>query len=498
MAWGVIIHWNSCKPDWYTGLMDWRHSPTGFDEAFDRSGCPRALYVDLIDAFNGLDDAELERREQLQKMSLVNQGITFTVYGESEGVERIFPFDFVPRVLTAPEWSTIERGLTQRVTAMNLFLADLYADQHCMRDNVVPCELILESDEFRRELIGTRPRHGIYTHVVGTDLLRDDEGNFIVLEDNCRNPSGVSYVLENRNLLTRVFPELFNRYGVRPVESYPNMLLEALRYTAPRGRENPTVAVLTPGIYNAAYFEHSFLAREMGVPLVEGRDLIVQDDQVFMRTTRGKHRVDVLYRRIDDAWLDPVVFEEQSTLGVPGLMHAYRQGNVTIANAPGCGVADNKSIYPWMPDIIRYYLDEDAVLPQVHTYIGRKADDAAYIRDHLDELVVKLCGGAGGYGMLVGPVATTAQRDEFRSIFNAHPEHYIAQPLVEFSHHPTWTGDAFEPRRVDLRPFALFGDGVQVLPGGLTRVALKEGSYVVNSSQGGGSKDTWVLAGDHT
>ncbi len=476
--------------------MEWQHAPIGFDEAFTTQGKSRPLYADLVDTFNGLDASEIERREQLQEMSLVNQGITFTVYGESEGVERIFPFDFVPRIITAPEWSIIERGLTQRVIAINLFLADIYGDQRCLRENLVPHELVLQSDEFRRELIGTRPHHGIYTHVIGTDLLRNDDGEFVVLEDNCRNPSGVSYVLENRNLLFRVFPELFNRYGVRPVDRYPNMLLESLQHSAPRGRENPVIAVLTPGIYNSAYFEHSFLAREMGVPLVEGRDLIVEDDQVFMRTTRGKHRVDVLYRRIDDAWLDPVVFEENSMLGVPGLMHAYRQGNVAIANAPGSGVADNKAIYPWIPDIIKFYLDEDAILPQVHTYIGRKPEDAAYIRDHLDELVVKLCGGAGGYGMLVGPVATTAQREEFRAVFEARPEEYIAQPLVEFSHHPTWTGDAFEPRRVDLRPFALYGDNVQVLPGGLTRVALESGSYVVNSSQGGGSKDTWVLAGD--
>ncbi|MBM44363.1 MAG: hypothetical protein CMJ36_05060 [Phycisphaerae bacterium] len=476
--------------------MEWRHASDGFDEAFSPAGDVRSLYQALVQSFESLDKVELERREQLQSMSLINQGITFTLYGEDEGVERVFPFDFVPRIITAGEWDTIERGVVQRVTALNLFLADLYTDQHCLREQLVPHDLVFQGDEFLRELIGTRPRHGIFTHVVGTDLLRDDDGQFVVLEDNCRNPSGVSYVLENRNLLFRVFPELFNQYGVRPVERYPQMLREILRFTAPRGRENPVIAVLTPGIYNSAYFEHSFLAREMGAPLVEGRDLIVEDDQVFMRTTRGKQRVDVLYRRIDDTWLDPVVFEDQSTLGIPGLMHAFRQGNVTIANAPGSGVADNKAIYPWIPDVIRFFLDEDPILPQVRTYIGRKPDDASYIRDHLDELVVKLCGGAGGYGMLVGPTSTKKELADFLERFDAAPWDYIAQPLVEFSHHPTWTGDGFEPRRVDLRPFALYGDGIQVLPGGLTRVALEAGSYVVNSSQGGGSKDTWVLVED--
>jgi uncharacterized circularly permuted ATP-grasp superfamily protein len=301
-------------------------------------------------------------------------------------------------------------------------------------------------------------------------------------------------VLENRNLLSRVFPEIFANYGVRPVDSYPQMLLDALKFSAPRGRERPSVAVLTPGLNNSAYFEHSFLAREMGVPLVEGRDLIVENDQVSMRTTRGRQRVDVLYRRVDDAFLDPVVFNAGSLLGVPGLIHAWRAGNITIANAPGAGVADDKSIYPWMPDIIRFFLDEEPLLAQVHTLIGRKPDDAAYIREHLSELVVKLTDGAGGYGMLVGPTASSAEIAEFATVFEERPEAYIAQPLVEFSSHPTWTGDGYAPRRVDMRPFVLYGESIRVLPGGLTRVALQEGSYVVNSSQGGGSKDTWVLA----
>ena len=474
--------------------MDWQHASQGFDEAFTSDGAARALYEELIGTFNGMSEAEIVRREKLQEMSLVNQGITFTVYGKEEGVERVFPFDFVPRIISGRDWSMVERGIVQRVTAINMYLEDLYSEQHCLREGIMPQELVFSSEDFRRELIGTRPRHGIYTHIVGTDLLRDDDGGFLVLEDNCRNPSGVSYVLENRNLLFRVFPELFNRYAVRQVERYPQMLLEALRHSAPRGRETPVVAVLTPGIYNSAYFEHSFLAREMGVPLVEGRDLIVEDDQVFMRTTRGKQRVDVIYRRIDDIYLDPVVFDMNSMLGVPGLMHAYRCGNVAIANAPGSGVADNKSIYPYVPDLIRFYLDEEIILPQVHTWIGRREDDRRYISEHLSELVVKLCGGAGGYGMLVGPAASKKEIEEFRVQFESKPEDYIAQPLVEFSHHPTYTGDGFAPRRVDLRPFVLYGDGIKVLPGGLTRVAMEEGSYVVNSSQGGGSKDTWILA----
>ena len=325
-------------------------------------------------------------------------------------------------------------------------------------------------------------------------LLRDEQGGFLVLEDNCRCPSGVSYVLENRNLLSRVFPEIFAKYGVRPVDLYPQMLLDVLKFAAPRGRERPSVAVLTPGLSNSAYFEHSFLAREMGVPLVEGRDLIVENDQVSMRTTRGRQRVDVLYRRVDDEFIDPVVFNSTSLLGVPGLIHAWRAGNVTIANAPGAGVADDKSIYPYMPDIVKFFLDEDPLLGQVHTWIGRRPDEAKYIREHLSELVVKLTDGAGGYGMLVGPSATREEIARFAEAFDADPGAYIAQPLVEFSSHPTWMGDEFAPRRVDMRPFVLYGESIRVLPGGLTRVAMEEGSYVVNSSQGGGSKDTWVLA----
>ena len=474
--------------------MEWKAANAGFDEALGGDDSPRSSYEPLFNTLQGFDVEEIARREQLQQVSLINQGITFTVYGREEGVERVFPFDFVPRVISGAEWRGVERGLMQRLETINLFLADIYSDQKCLRDGVIPHDLVFERGDFRREIIGTRPRHGIYTHVVGTDLLRGDDGQFLVLEDNCRCPSGVSYVLENRNLLSRVFPELFSQYGVRPVEQYPQMLLDTLRFTAPRGRENPTVAVLTPGVFNSAYFEHSFLAREMGVPLVEGRDLIVEDDQVYMRTTRGKQRVDVIYRRIDDEYIDPVVFDPSSMLGVPGLIHAWQAGNVTIANAPGAGVADDKAIYPWVPDLVKYYLDEEVLLPQIKTWVGRRPDEAAYIRDHLPELVVKLAGGAGGYGMLVGPTASKAEIAEFSQAFDKDPGAYIAQPLVEFSSHPTYIDGNFVPRRVDLRPFALCGEHTRILPGGLTRVALEEGSYVVNSSQGGGSKDTWILA----
>ncbi len=474
--------------------VDWNAAQLGYDEALESSGVARGLYQSIVETLGRLDIDEVKRREQMQQVSLVNQGITFTVYGESEGTERVFPFDFVPRVIGSDEWEMLEAGLVQRVTAINLFLEDVYGDQRCLREGVVPFDLVLSRSDFRRQLIGTRPRHGIFTHITGVDLLRGEQGEFIVLEDNCRCPSGVSYVLENRNLLSRVFPELFAKYGVRPVDEYPQMLLEALSFVAPRGRERPSVAVLTPGMSNSAYFEHSFLAREMGVPLVEGRDLIVENDQLSMRTTRGRQRVDVLYRRVDDEFIDPVVFNSSSLLGVPGLVHAWRAGNVTIANAPGAGVADDKAVYPFMPELIRFFLDQEPLLAQVHTYFGRVADDAKYIRDNLSKLVVKLTDGAGGYGMLVGPTASREEIARFAEAFDANPGRYIAQPLIEFSSHPTWTGDAFGARRVDMRPFVLYGEKIRVLPGGLTRVALEEGSYVVNSSQGGGSKDTWVLA----
>jgi uncharacterized circularly permuted ATP-grasp superfamily protein len=473
--------------------VQWIHEQAGYDEIFASEGQARPHYRELLEILGSLDEREIPRRERLQKLSLLNQGITFAVYGEKDGVERIFPFDFVPRIIPQVEWRKIEDGLIQRVTALNLFLADVYSEQRCLRDGIVPWELVLTRPEYRRELLGVLPPKNVFTHVVGTDLIRNDDGEYLVLEDNCRCPSGVSYVLENRNLLARSFPELYSAYPVRPVERYPRMLLDALLWVAPRPEGVPRAVVLTPGIYNSAYFEHSFLAREMGVPLVEGRDLVIENNHVFMRTTEGRRRVDVIYRRIDDEFIDPLSFRRDSALGVPGLINSYRAGHVALVNAPGAGVADDKATYAFLPDLIRYYLDEEPLLAQVPTYVGMRSEDLAYMLDHLDELVVKATGESGGYGMLMGPFATRTERAEFRKKIEAAPDRYIAQPLVELSSHGTWLDRAFRPRRIDLRPFVLYGDRVRVLPGGLTRVALREGSYVVNSSQGGGSKDTWVL-----
>jgi uncharacterized circularly permuted ATP-grasp superfamily protein len=465
-----------------------------FDETFDADGDARAHYQGVVGVLESFTQGEVSRRERLQKLALMDQGITFTVYGEKEGLERIFPFDFVPRIVTAREWERLEAGLVQRVTALNLFIADVYGEQKCLKDGVLPPALLLSRKEYKRELLDVRPPRGVYTHVVGTDIIRDDRGEFLVLEDNCRCPSGVSYVLENRNLMTRVFPELFSPYPVRPIKDYPNLLLDALLHAAPRAAERPVAVVLSPGIHNSAFFEHSFLAREMGTTLVEGRDLVVEDNQLFMRTTRGRQRVDVVYRRIDEDFLDPLVFRRDSLLGVPGLLNAYRAGNVAIANAPGAGVADDKAVYAFMPALIKYYLGEDARLGQVPTYVGFRREDFAFMREHAAELVIKTTGDSGGYNMLMGPFATKADIDAYVARMRKEPTNYIAQPLVELSTHPTYVDGRFEPRRIDLRPFILYGAGVRVLPGGLTRVALRKGSYVVNSSQGGGSKDTWVLA----
>jgi uncharacterized circularly permuted ATP-grasp superfamily protein len=474
--------------------VKWVPDTTAYDEAFDRTAAPRQHYRALVSTLESFTLTEIDRRERLQKIALVDQGITFTVYGEKDGIERIFPFDFVPRIIPAREWERIEAGLIQRVTALNLFIADVYQDQKCLKDRIIPAELLLSRKEYKRELLRLIPPRQIYTHVVGTDIIRNDRGEYLVLEDNCRTPSGVSYVLENRNLLQRVFPEFFTRYPVRPIRDYPRQLLDTLLWSAPRASESPVVVVLTPGIHNSAYFEHSFLAREMGVFLVEGRDLIVEDSAVYMRTTGGRQRVDVIYRRIDEDFLDPLAFRRDSLLGVPGLVNVYRQGNVAIANAPGAGVADDKAVYAYMPALIKYYLDQEPLLGQVSTYVGLRKDDFAYIRDNLARLVVKATGESGGYNMLMGPFASRKEIDAYAAQMRKAPGHYIAQPLIELSSHPTWVDGSFEPRRIDLRPFILYGQTVRVLPGGLTRVALRPGSYVVNSSQGGGSKDTWVLA----
>ncbi len=473
--------------------MKWTPHQSGFDEVFDGTGAPRPHYERIVPTLDSIGEHEIKRRERLQHLSLLNQGITFAVYGDDEGTERVLPFDLVPRIIPNDEWLRIEEGLIQRVTALNLFLSDVYTDQKCLKDGILPYELILGRPEYCRELRGILPQKNIFTHVVGTDLIRDDAGRYLVLEDNCRVPSGVSYVLENRSLLQRSFPEIFAQYPVQPIEGYPSMLLETLRNAAPRWGSNPRCVLLSPGMFNSAYFEHSFLAREMGIPLVEGRDLTVQNNHVYMRTTEGIQPVDVIYRRIDDEFLDPLAFRRDSQLGVPGLINAYREGNVSIVNAPGAGIADNKAVYAYVPDLIRYYLGEEALIEQVPTYLGFRPDDFKFMLENLDKLVVKTTGDAGGYGMLVGPFASSEERSEYREKMKDDPANYIGQPLIELSCHPTYIDRELQPRRIDLRPFILYGDRVRVLPGGLTRVALVEGSYVVNSSQGGGSKDTWVL-----
>jgi uncharacterized circularly permuted ATP-grasp superfamily protein len=474
--------------------MNWVTADQGFSECFLADGAPRPHYRPLVTILESFTRADIERRERLQTLSLISQGITFTVYGEQEGLDRIFPFDFVPRIIPAPEWKRIQDGLVQRITALNLFLLDVYQNQTCLRDRIIPAELIYTRKEYNRAVRGIVPPRKIFTHVVGTDIIRDARGQYLVLEDNCRVPSGVSYVLENRTLLGRVFPEFFASYPVRPIKDYPTLLLEALHFVAPPTGHDPVAVILTPGVHNSAYFEHSLLAREMGVFLVEGRDLVVEDNQVFMRTTRGKRRVDVIYRRVDDDFLDSLAFRRDSLLGVPGLINAYRDGNVALANAPGAGVADDKAVYAFVPRLIHYYLGEEALLPQVETYVGFREDDFRFMTEHLDRLVVKTTGDAGGYGMLMGPLASRTEIDAYRARMRSNPGGYIAQSLIELSSHPTYLDGNFEPRRVDLRPFILYGDRIRVLPGGLTRVALRPGSYVVNSSQGGGSKDTWVLA----
>jgi uncharacterized circularly permuted ATP-grasp superfamily protein len=421
-------------------------------------------------------------------------GITFAVYGEDAGTERLIPFDLVPRILPAHEWRQLESGLKQRVRALNAFIADVYHEQQILKAGIVPAEQILGNVQYRAEMQGVTVPNAIYAHIGGIDIVRDDSGTFCVLEDNLRVPSGVSYMLENRRMMMRLFPELFGQQAVEPVEHYPDVLLENLKSVAPLGVTDPTVVLLTPGSYNSAYFEHAFLAQQMGIELVEGQDMFVRDDFLYMRTTRGPQRVDVVYRRIDDDFLDPLAGRPDSTLGVRGLLAAYRAGHVTIANAIGTGMADDKSIYPYVPDMIRFYLTEEPIIPNVTTWILRRPEDRAHVLAHLPDLVVKEVHGAGGYGMLIGPQATRAEIEEFRGRIEAHPERYIAQPTLALSTSPTLVEAGLAPRHIDLRPFVLSGrEEVTVVPGGLTRVALREGSLVVNSSQGGGTKDTWVL-----
>ena len=466
-----------------------------FDEVFAADGSVRSHYAGVIGRLAGFAPEELLRRERIRDRIFRTQGITFTLADDEDGLERTFPMDLLPRVIPADEWDVIERGIVQRVTALNRFLEDLYVgEQAAIRDRVVPRWLVHTAEGFRREAFGIPVPHAARCLVSGVDLVRDADGTYRVLEDNLRNPSGVSYVLENRAAMTRVLPIAFAAERVRPVDHYGPMLLGALRSVAPPAAgDRPTAVILTPGVHNSAYFEHAFLARQMGIELVEGRDLVVEDHVVWMRSTSGIERVDVIYRRIDDDFLDPVVFRPDSLLGVPGLLSAARAGNVTIVNAVGNGVADDKAVYAFVPDLIRFYLGEEPVLPNVTTYLLWDDEQRAEVLDCLDELVVKPVGASGGYGLVIGPQASDAELAATRAAIEDDPRGYIAQEVVGLSRHPTMVDDTFRGRHVDLRPFAISGERVEVLPGGLTRVALREGSLVVNSSQGGGSKDTWVL-----
>lgn len=467
----------------------------GFNEMYEPLGAVRPHYQAFDRWLNSTPEAQIERRRREAEISFHRVGITFSVYGEESGNERLIPFDLVPRIVPAGEWRMLEAGLRQRVHALNLFLDDVYGEQRILREGLVPRALVLENSAYRAEMRGIRVPGGTWSHISGIDLVRAGDGEYYVLEDNLRVPSGVSYMLENRRMMARLLPELFNRQQIAPVERYPDALLEILREAAPAGIDNPVVAVLTPGSANSAYFEHAFLAQQMGVELVEGADLFVRDSSVYARTTRGPQRVHVIYRRINDEYLDPTVFQPDSLLGVPGLFDAYRAGRVTLANAPGTGVADDKSVYPYVPEMIRFYLSEDPILHNVPTYQLRREDDLRYTLEHLAELVVKEVHGAGGYGMLVGPASTKAEIEEFRLRILARPENYIAQPTLSLSTCPTFVESGLAPRHIDLRPYILCGKRIHVIPGGLTRVALREGSLVVNSSQGGGTKDAWVLEG---
>lgn len=464
-----------------------------YDEMHDASGGVRPHY-EAFDAWletTSFDEVAHKRRQA--EISFHRVGITFSVYGEESGNERLIPFDIVPRIVPSAEWKMLEAGLRQRVHALNLFLGDIYGEQRILRDRRIPAELVLDNSEYRKEMQGLKVAGNVYSHVSGIDLVRAGDGEYYVLEDNLRVASGVSYMLENRRMMARLLPELFARQQIAPVDRYPDALFDILRECAPSGIDNPVVAVLTPGAANSAYFEHAFLAQQMGVELVEGADLFVQNDMVYAQTTRGAQRVHVIYRRINDDYLDPTVFRPESMLGVPGLFGAYRAGNVTLANAPGTGVGDDKSVYPYVPDMIRYYLSEEPILHNVPTWQLRNRDDLKYTLEHLPELVVKEVHGAGGYGMLVGPASTRAEIEEFRARILASPGNYIAQPTLSLSTCPTFVESGLAPRHIDLRPYILSGRRIHVVPGGLTRVALREGSLVVNSSQGGGTKDTWVM-----
>lgn len=478
-----------------TLFADYRPLPGTFDEILADDGA-RPVFRKVMDQLDRLSPDELARHQQLAELALLNQGVTFSVYSDNRGTEKIFPFDLLPRLVSAPDFAHLERGLGQRLRALGAFLDDVYSEQKIFAAGVVPADMVLGSSTYRPMLRGVKPPGGVRIHIAGVDLIRDPDGTWRVLEDNLRTPSGVSYVVENRVISKRIFPRAFDLARVHRVDHYPTRLAETLRSVSPVASDDTTAVVLTPGPYNSAYFEHSFLARTMGLELVQAPDLFVDGDIVYVRTTRGPRRVHVIYRRTDEDFLDPDVFRADSVLGVRGLMRAYAAGNVALANAPGNGVADDKAVYPFVPDMIKFYLGEEPVLAQVPTFVCAREDDRRYVVEHLDQLVVKAVDEAGGYGMLMGPQATTAERDEFRARILATPRRYIAQHRIELSTCPTWIGDKkhVAPRRVDLRPYVLTSrEGPWVLPGGLTRVALVDGSYVVNSSQGGGSKDTWVL-----
>src|SRR5882724_740709 len=468
-----------------------------FEEMLDSKGNVRGHYSRFRELFQQFTPREFEVKRQSVDIAFLRQGVTFNVYGDSAGTEKIFPFDLLPRIVPAAEWEMLERGLTQRITALNLFLHDIYHEQKILKDGVIPPFYVLSGKHFRREFVNFNVPKDIYIHICGTDLIRGADGQYMVLEDNGRCPSGVSYVLENRRAMKRSFPGMFEGIGVRPVEHYPQELVRMLNHIAPAGVGDPTIVLLTPGACNSAYFEHTYLARQMGIEIVEGRDLVVRDAHVYMRTTKGLQPVHVIYRRIDDDFLDPTVFRRDSMLGVPGIVHAYRSGNVSLANSIGTGIADDKVMYYFVPRMIKYYLDQEPIIPNVPTYLASEDADKKFILENLPKLVVKAANESGGYGMLMGPKASKAEIAAFRKKVEAEPRNYIAQPMISLSRHPTRVdSNCFEGRHIDLRPYIINGEKIVIVPGGLTRVALRKGSLVVNSSQGGGSKDTWVLYGD--
>lgn len=464
-----------------------------YDELFDAKGRPHEVALPIVEQINALPAKELRRRQKAAELALYQQGATFNVYGDKRGQEKILPFDIIPRIVPADEWEVLERGLKQRIHALNLFINDIYNEKKILKDKVIPSEMVLSSECYLKQCEGLRPPKDVWVHITGTDFVRGGDGVFYVLEDNLRCPSGISYVLQNREIMKRTLPRAFEEMMVRPVSNYTDYLYETLRYAANDKVEKPNVIVLTPGIYNSAYFEHAYLAQQMGVTLAQNSDLVVMDDYVYLRTTKGLEKVDVIYRRIDDEFIDPQVFRKDSLLGVPGIIDCYRKGNVTLANAPGTGIADDKAIYAYVPKIIKYYLGEDPIIPNVPTYICEDEKDRSYVLANLDKLVVKAVNLSGGYGMLIGPKSTAAERKEFAARIQKHPRNYIAQPTLALSRAPTIVGNKIAGRHVDFRPYILYGKDIFVLPGGLTRVALVKDSLVVNSSQGGGSKDTWVL-----